>query len=112
MLRSQKRVLFGGRAGSSLGLEWSARPSHRSDVSTCTHRPYRSVYSDLPQALPPEGLGFQRSVSPLVQWLFNDLIFFSSINLLTWLSPISIPVIYANKVCHYFHLCQCLFFVV
>lgn len=76
MLRSQKRVLFGGRAGSSLGLEWSARPSHRSDVSTCTHRPYRSVYSDLPQALPPEGLGFQRSVSPLVQWLFNDLIFF------------------------------------
>lgn len=36
----------------------SARPLHRSKVSTSTHRPYCCVYSDLPQATLLQGLGF------------------------------------------------------
>lgn len=54
---------------------------------------------------PLEDLGFQRSTL-WVNGLFDDLILiFFLCKLITWLFPISIPVIYANKICHYFHLC-------
>lgn len=36
----------------------SAWPVQRSDVSTSTHRPYRSVYSDSPETLPKRDWGF------------------------------------------------------
>ena len=64
--------LLGGRAESSPGLGRSARPHHGSNVSTSTHRPYCSVYSD-PS---PRGPGVSE-VHPLGQWLFDDFNFFS-----------------------------------
>lgn len=65
----------------------SAWPLQRSDVSTSTHRPYCSVYSDSPR-LSPRGTGVS-GVYSLSQWLFENLILilFFLCKLLTWLFP-------------------------
>lgn len=66
------------RQGAAKSGQVSRNPQ-RSDVSTSTHRPYCSVYSDPPQT--PLLEGRVSAVHLLGQWLFDELILiFFSVN--------------------------------